>query len=317
MSSAPGNGSTFWFTCRLASRSSIDPAVARPEPELAGARVLCADDNPTCRLALARRLASWGLVVDCVADGAAALARMRVAAEAGAPYHLALLDHAMPGMDGVEAAAAVKADPSLAKTPVILITSWTQRGEATAGRKAGVWGCLTKPVRRANLHDCVALALRSRRAAASAAVTSAAAPSPAVGARPTPSAFVRGRILVVDDNTVNQRLAQRVLENLGYHVEVARNGREAIAAAQRATFDAVLMDCQMPEMDGYSATAEIRRIEGGARRTPIIAMTGSTAPADRERCLASGMDGYVAKPIRPDELASALERWGRSPTLSG
>ncbi len=297
--SVAGSGSSFWFTTRFAVRSAVDPAVGNPEPELAGARVLCADDNATSRLAFARRLSAWGLTVDCVADGPAAIARLRAARDAGAPYHLALIDYGMPGMDGLELAAAIKRDAGLAQTPLVLMTPWTQRGEAAAARKAGVWGCLTKPARRTNLHDCVVLALRSGGASA-----------------PPPIAPSRGRILVVEDNRVNQKLTSHVLQKLGYHADVAANGVEAIAALARAAYDAVLMDCQMPEMDGYEATAEVRRREAGLQRTAIIAMTASDLPADRERCLASGMDGFVTKPIRPEDLAAAIERWARPATAA-
>jgi CheY-like chemotaxis protein len=224
------------------------------------------------------------------------------AAACDEPYVLAIIDKQMPGMDGIELARSLSTDPRGSSTRLVMLTSSGRRGDGGAAREAGIVGYLTKPVRQAELHALLSTVMgRVDNPAAPQLVTRHTLQEAERRARP--------RLLVVEDNQVNQRVALRVLENLGYAADVVGNGREAVDAVARIPYAAVLMDCQMPEMDGYRATAEIRRIEGEARHMPIIAMTAGALEGDRAQCLAAGMDDYIAKPVKPDDLGAALSRW--------
>jgi CheY-like chemotaxis protein len=240
------------------------------------------------------------------ADSAAqALDRLHEALGRGAPYDLAILDMEMPGKDGLELARAIKADPKLAATTLVMLTS-TTRSIVREASDAGIAACVTKPVRQAALYTCLAEALGRSRAAAPPAAPPPSPPSP-----PPPVGTPGGpHILVAEDNIVNQEVARGILEARGYRVTLAENGREAVEALATTAYAAVLMDCQMPEMDGYEATAEIRRREeASGARTPIIALTANALSVEREKCLAVGMDDYLAKPIHADDLYAALERY--------
>ena len=300
--SVPGRGSTFWFTARF-ERAAGEGAVAEPpRVSLAGHRVLIVDDNETNRTILRQQLTHWGLGTGSAENGEAALAALRAAAALGTPWDVAVLDMQMPGMDGLTLARAVKADPRIAPVKLMLLTSFGHAGQGREATAAGISGYLTKPVDEADLHDCLVDLIFSRpRGEARALVTRHSIRED----RPRPEA----RILVAEDNEVNQKVAVRILEKLGYRVDVVGTGREAVQACARIDYAAVLMDNQMPEMDGFAATALIREREGAARRTPIIAMTASAMKGDRERCLAAGMDDYVAKPVSPESLDEALRRW--------
>ena len=300
--SAPGVGSTFWFTVRL-------PAVAAAgesgyAAELHGLRVLAVDDHPTNRLVLEQQMAHWGMACASAADGSAALAALRAAAAGGAPYALAILDMRMPDMDGLTLARAIKADPTLASVRLVLLSSQGPRQQADAVQ-AGFATVLTKPVRQSQLYD----ALLDVMQAAALATPAPREPSPTVIAPNHVSLPSRGRVLVAEDNPINKKVAMLMLARLGYRADGVADGVEAVEAVARVPYDVVLMDCQMPEMDGYGATAAIRRLEGLRRHVPIIAMTANAMEGDRERCLAAGMDDYVAKPVKEDELAAALGRW--------
>ena len=222
----------------------------------------------------------------------------------------------MPDMDGFEVARTIKADPLIAGMHLVMLTSFGERGHGATAREAGVAAYLTKPVRQSQLFDCLANVISA------AAVTPEvdATKSPAVAQLITKHTFKEAKmsssklILLAEDNIVNQKVAIRQLQKLGYRADAVVNGREAIEALERISYDLVLMDCQMPEMDGYEATAEIRRREeGSSRHTIIIAMTANALTGDKDKCLAAGMDDYLSKPVKLDELAEALERWGASP----
>ncbi|MET0623874.1 MAG: response regulator [Pyrinomonadaceae bacterium] len=300
--SEPGKGSTFRFTARFARQ----PADALEAPakvlSLDKLRVLIVDDNATNRKILSHQFDSWGMVHAEADSGARALEALRAAARRGEPYDLAVLDLMMPGMDGLELARAIKADPAIAATRLVMLTSFGQRGQSATAREAGIEACLTKPVRQSPLFDCLAT------------VMSQASPTPgpsSLHAKPImkeTKAMSNKLILLAEDNVVNQKVAVRQLQKLGYRADSVANGREAVEALGRIAYDLVLMDCQMPEMDGYAATAEIRRREGTARHTPIVAMTANALEGDRAKCLAAGMDDYISKPVRPEELAAVLER---------
>ncbi len=300
--SEPGRGSTFWVTVPFAR---ADDQVPSPplSTDLRGLRVLIVDDNATSRAILQEQLGGWDVVSHGAADGAAALAMLRAAAGKGRPYDVALVDAQMPRMDGRELVRAIAADPALAATALVLLTAPGQAPEPKLGTRAVAY--LVKPVRQSQLFDSLAAVVHAAEPAAGApAPVPASLPASAAPARPSGPC-----VLVAEDSRINQQVACGVLERLGYRAEVANNGLEALDALGRGAYAAVLMDCQMPSIDGYTATVEIRRREGQARRTPIIGLTASAMKGDRERCLAAGMDDYIAKPFRADELAAALERW--------
>jgi two-component system sensor histidine kinase/response regulator len=294
-----GRGSTFWFSVRLALQPEVAPAQA-PPASLRGLRALVVDDNATNCLVLGQQLTGWGMRPDLAQDPMHALELMRAAAAAGQHYGVAIIDMNMPGTDGLGLAEARKADPAIAGLPVILLSS---AGTAGAARRAeaGIEVSLMKPVRQSDLYGALLQAL-------AATSPKRAVADPEVPASPDRSGR-RGRVLVVEDNEINQMVAVGTITRLGYATDVAANGREAVEAVSRLRYAAVLMDCQMPEMDGFEATREIRRREGGDARVPIIAMTASATDADRQRCLAAGMDDYLAKPVRTESVEAALERW--------
>jgi len=306
--SSPGQGSTFWFTARLGTSAALPETELLTLPKLRGVRVLGVDDHATNRAILEAQLRAWGMQVECVADGTAALSRLRAARAEGLPYALAILDYQMPGMDGFELAGTITADPALAPTRLIMLSSMSQSGRGTAAQRAGISATLIKPVRQSHLFNC----LLSVVGGAARPVL----PSPSAGREDTTSAPLTARVLVVEDNVVNQRVAVRLLEKLGCRVDVAANGLEAVALLTELAYDAVFMDCQMPEMDGFQATAIVRQREGSSgHHVPIIAMTANAMQGDRERCLAAGMDDYLSKPVTFEALAAVARKWaGASPT---
>ncbi len=307
--SEPGKGSTFRFTARFRPAPERPGSVVRPHDALTGVRVLVVDDNATNRFVAAEMLRSFGCLGTTVDGGPAALDSLRAAAAEGAPFRLALLDFQMPGMTGLDLAAAIRQEPSLSATALVLLTSVPRRGDASRITELGFEAYLTKPIKQNQLREAIAAVLARR------AGPVAPAPAPAGEALVTSHTLAeaaRGRflrILVVDDNSVNQRVAGRLLERLGARCDVAADGHEAVQAVIRQPYDVVFMDCQMPGMDGYEATAAIRRLDSASRRdVRIVAMTAGVQPGDRERCLAAGMDDYVSKPLRSEELAAVLER---------
>lgn len=303
--SEPGRGSTFWFTMRLGRSTASEPRpVPRPDA-LRGVRVLVVDDNPTNRRILREQLRTWGVSIDEVENGPGALEHLRTAVLAGAPVGLVLLDMQMPDMSGLDVAQAVCADPRIAGVPMILLTSWGQ-SLPTEARGAGIVACLPKPVRLPQLMRAMLEALAPAPARPAPQHRLASLP-PALASQPSAS---RGHILAAEDNLVNQQLITRLLAKAGYTADIAANGSEAVAAVARVRYDAILMDCQMPEMDGYEATALIRVAEAGTgRRIPIIALTASAMESDRNRCFAAGMDDYLSKPVKPAALVAMLDRW--------
>jgi len=298
--SAEGAGSTFAFTLRLGVGEA---PVKRPPEDLTGLSVLVVDDNATNREVVRHYLTGWGMEVSEAASGAAALDLLRDACARGCPFRLALLDMQMPEMDGDTLGRQIQADPLLATTRRVLLTSVDRRGEEQALRAAGFAAVLLKPVGRSQLLDSVMEVLLGDLPAAPLAAVVA----PAAGATTR-----RLRILLAEDNVVNQMVAVKALERLGHEVIAVADGVGAVAAWKEGGVDAILMDCQMPEMDGYAATAEIRRLEqeaGANGRTPIIALTANAMAGDRERCLAAGMDDHLAKPLQREGLAAALACW--------
>jgi PAS domain S-box-containing protein len=306
--STPGQGSTFWFTAEFAKQ----PAAAMlPSPQIQSIenlRVLIVDDNRTNRKILSHQLGSCGMVHAEADSGPRALELLKTAAAGGAAYDLAILDLLMPGMDGFELARAIKSDPSIGGMHLVLLNSAGLRGDAAAAGAAGLAAYLTKPVRQSQLFDCLT-------AVVSNSSKPGETPSVAASNLVTKHTLREGTrmsnklILLAEDNLVNQKVAVRQLQKLGYRADTVVNGREAIEALGRIPYDLVLMDCQMPEMDGYEATAAIRRLEGTTKRTPIVAMTAHALTGDREKSIDAGMDDHVTKPVNQDELARVLEKF--------
>jgi CheY-like chemotaxis protein len=232
---------------------------------------------------------------------------MHAAHEAAAPYHFAILDHQMPGMDGVTLAALVKADPRLQDTVLVILSSAGQRAEMLAPKVPAIESWLVKPVRQSQLMNTLATAWARK--------CSTRVPSPALGRHAGGVAFAGSlagsgiRVLIAEDNVVNQKVAKLMLQKLGLRADVAANGLEAVQMLAMAPYDIILMDCHMPEMDGYAATREIRRGEGANRRAIIIAMTAEAMAGARDQCLEAGMDDYVSKPIRVADLFEVLQKW--------
>ncbi len=303
--SEPGIGSTFSFTIPLGTGSTETINRQKSRGNLNGLRALIVDDNASSRSILHHQFIAWGMRNGSVANGANALSQLRAAAVVGDAYDLALLDMHMPEMDGLELARLIKADPELARTRLILLTSLEQTGLNQEARAAGISACLTKPVRQSQLYDVIANVMGDHSYPSLEKKGETLQPQERLPRH-------EARILVAEDNVVNQQVAVHMLEASGYQVEAVANGREAVEAAASHSYAAILMDCQMPEMDGFTATAEIRRVEGATRHTPIIALTANALKGERERCLAAGMDDYMAKPILPETLNSVLNHWLRS-----
>jgi signal transduction histidine kinase/CheY-like chemotaxis protein/ligand-binding sensor domain-containing protein len=301
--SQPGRGSCFHFTARLGI-SKQPRAAPAAEPNLTGVPVLIVDDNSTNLLVLQRTLANWGMRVRAEASARAALAYARAASNAGAPLPLVITDAHMPEEDGFDLARQLRQDPGCAAPAIVMLTSASQRGDAERCRELGLAAHLGKPVSPWELRRLLCAVLggsaEERRAAIAGTDDGSLADDPPAGAS--------RKILLAEDNPVNQVVALRLLERRGHRVTLAANGLEAVAAVGREPFDLVLMDVQMPEMDGFEATAAIRQAEeAGGRHVPIFAMTAHAMKGDAERCRAAGMDGYLPKPIRPAELYAIVE----------
>jgi PAS domain S-box-containing protein len=301
--STPGQGSTFWFTVRLGKRLAPPNRGAVDLTALQEVRVLCVDNHPTTRVVLEAQLSAWGMRVDGVADGPSALDCLRTAHRSADPYAVAILDAHLPEMDGRAVARAIKADPALAAVRLILLTSVGDRGQRDDAQRAEWSAYLPKPIRQSQLSDCMAMVLGHASTPSATRLTTRPILREALA--PIPS-----RVLVVEDNVVNQKVAVGLLEKLGCRVDVAANGREAVTMLVQLAYDMILMDCQMPEMDGFAATAAIREREASTgHHVPIIAMTANAMQGDRERCLTAGMDDYLAKPIAADALYAVMAQW--------
>jgi CheY-like chemotaxis protein len=298
--SQPGQGSTFHFTVQLAVQ---DTAAARPNPlqpeQLRDLQALIVDDNFTSRRVLHGMLTRWGMCPTSVEGGRAALQALEIAKSTGHPFLLILLDGQMPDMDGFALAKAIQKDPGLLAVTIMMLTSAGHLGDAARCRELGISAYLVKPIRQTELLDGICQVLNK---------VSMTKPRPLVTRHTVQENRHRARVLLAEDNAVNQTLALRLLEKRGYSVTVAGNGREAVEAFEKNHFDVVLMDIQMPEMDGFEATAAIRAKEKlTGRHVPILAMTAHALKGDQERCISAGMDAYISKPIRTSELFSKVE----------
>jgi CheY-like chemotaxis protein len=241
-------------------------------------------------------------------SGAAALELLRLTAEKGKPYDLAILDLMMPGMDGFELARAIKSDPAFAAIPLVLLTSFGHRGDGAIAREAGVAAYITKPVRQNQLFQCLTSVVGQLSGLNEIPIADQTAAIVTKHSLADAKANSNKLILIAEDNIVNQKVAVLQLQKLGYRADAVADGLEALEALARIPYDLVLMDCQMPEMDGYEATVEIRRREGTTKHTPIVAMTAHALDGEREKCIAAGMDDYISKPVKPEDLGRVLDR---------
>jgi len=304
--STPGAGSTFWFTMPVKAIDATGPSAA-PQ-EIAGRRVLIVDDLEMNRRVLESELKSWGAECTSVEGGRQALAALEQAFAAGRPFHVALIDHLIPDVDGAELGQMLHADPRFGELRLILLTLSEQLGNARELLERGFSAYLTKPVVRSRLlREAMGRALLPWTAPPPKLADASQEPAEAVAA----AAGNLIRVLVVEDNSVNQLVAVRLLERLGCRVDVAANGAEAVQMATRLPYGLIFMDCHMPEMDGFEATLEIRRRERelGLTAMPIVALTASVLQEDRDRCVSAGMDDIIGKPVQPAELAQILRRF--------
>ena len=299
VSSELGAGSTFWFTsCMNADTGKSGRDLLSPDAGLAHCNALIVDDNATQRAVLSDYLTDWGMTVTTATSGEVALATMRTAALDGRPFVVALVDRSMPGMNGMRLSKAIALDPTLTAR-VVLMTDLGQETDPGDFADFAVSAALSKPVHREDLQACLQVALGLQ-------VTEVDPDEPAARRPELADAPQVGRLLLAEDNLINQKVAVAMLSGAGYHVDTVSNGAEAVQAVSARRYDAILMDCQMPELSGYEATAAIRAHEGSDRHTPIIALTAGARREDRERCLAEGMDSYLAKPVSKDALLALV-----------
>jgi two-component system sensor histidine kinase/response regulator len=324
--SQEGKGSKFWFTAVFEKQLERSRRREVLPGDIRNKHILIVDDNATNRHVLREQLKSWGCRFDEASGGEEALRKMRQGIDDNRPFDLAILDMQMPGMDGETLGRKIKQDSDLKNTVLVLMTSIGKRGDAKRLEKIGFVGYLTKPVKQSQFYDCL--------------VTVSGLQNETALEQPM-SIFTRHticgkqqrtvRILLAEDNITNQKVALSTLKKFGYTADVVRNGKEAVEAFKKIPYDIILMDCQMPGMDGYEATDKIRKLEkklkdgsvdcsdsnlesaAGSKRVPIIAMTAHALKGDREKCLNAGMDDYIAKPIHPKKLCDGIERWLNEP----
>ncbi len=300
-----GEGAEFWFTANLKKQSDPENTQLprKNNEQIQNSRILVVDDNATNREILTTQFKAWGAQTNEAADAASGLEMMRKAVETGKPYHAAILDMQMPDMDGKEMGRLVKDDSKLAPTRLVMMTSLGQKGDAQTLKEMGFDAYFTKPVRQSDLFDSLAAILAGQpKTEKKKLITHHSLKE--MRRRHT-------RVLVAEDNITNQKVALEILKKLGFSADAVANGAEVLTSLSSIPYDLVLMDVQMPVMDGYKATQEIRKKNATMpnNEIPIIAMTAHAMPEDREKCLAAGMNDYIAKPVKPQELAEKIEKW--------
>jgi len=306
--SQPGKGSRFWFTATLEKQKEFkDIPPASVPADIRGKRVMVVDDNKTNRTILVKMLESFGCSAEAVESGDEAIKILKRAVHKEKLFDLVLLDMQMPEMNGEETLRIFKDDPEIKDVAVVMLTSVGVRGDASRLETLGCAAYLLKPIKQSQLFDTIITVLSRQKAGAKEK------PVPIV-TRHTIAEQKRQRIriLIAEDNFMNQKLAVTLLKRVGYSVDAVENGRKAIEALNRTSYDLILMDVQMPEMDGFEATRAIREREGEEKHMPIVAMTAHAMKGDQERCLQAGMDDYISKPIEPQELFGAIEKWTKS-----
>jgi CheY-like chemotaxis protein len=304
--STPYVGSTFWFVIGFRNAAPASP-VDEPTASLDGQRVLVVDDNATNRKVMFHLLKSWNTQPECVESAATAIIALESAVKANRPFELVLLDHQMPETDGLKLAETINHAPALGRPPLILLSSSGERLSPTQLQEHGLAASEMKPVTASRLRTTISRALG--RQPVDAKAVAAPADTPTAPARPSPP-----RILVAEDNPVNQKVTLQYLKNAGCVADLVSNGRDALAAVQRHPYSLVLMDVQMPVMDGLTASREIRKAQmakspGFDREIHIVAMTANAMSGDREICIAAGMDDYVAKPLTPPGIKIILDKY--------
>ncbi len=302
LESKEGVGSEFWFTIHLAKQVN-DRSLDYPKVPLKGTRILVVDDNATNREVITAQLQSWGALVAAVESGSTALTCLRYAVEAGSPFQLAVLDMMMPLMDGAALGRAILEDETIRSIPLVMMTSLGQRGDAHRFKEIGFAAYLIKPVRQSDLYDCLVEVLTGEKQREATAIITRHSLREQRRAQ--------ARILLVEDNTTNQEVAGGMLRRLGWHADVAGDGLQAVKALEAQFYDLVLMDVQMPVMDGYEASRLIRDPDSAVlnHNVPIIATTAHVMAGDAEKCLAAGMSDYISKPIDPKILSKVVEKW--------
>jgi two-component system, sensor histidine kinase and response regulator len=304
VTSALGEGSTFWFTARFAQADGTARPLPRLPESIAAQRVLVVDDNATNRKVLSAQLQLWNIEPACAASADEALAALAQAHAEQRPFDAALIDHKMPDCEGAELGRRIIADARLKTTRLILLTSSGAQGDGGLFAQIGFSGYLLKPVAQRDLLECLQL-IFSNEAEAWHKQTQ---PLVTLQDLHEQRARAASRILLAEDNAVNQKVAARLLERIGHRVDVVADGQAAVSAWQTGRYDLILMDCQMPVLDGYEATREIRKRENGGRRTPIVALTAHAMKGADDACIAAGMDDYLTKPIDREQLAGTLAR---------
>jgi Amt family ammonium transporter len=305
--SQPGKGAEFWFTAAFEKQHLTEEGKDAVPGPISGKRILIVDDNATNRLVLQRQLNAWGCRVETASGGVEAIEHLHGALDEKDPFEIAILDMQMPEMDGETLGEKIKADHRTQNTLLVMMTSIGQRGDAPRLEKVGFSAYLIKPVKMSKLYDCLATLSGTKTQGAASCHYKAVATEQSSAEKLNHNVCV----LLAEDNLVNQKVATKFLGKLGYHFDVVSNGNQAITALSEKPYSLVLMDCQMPEMDGYEATGEIRNPESEVlnHQIPIIAMTANAMRGDREACIQAGMDDYLAKPVKPNELKNILEKW--------
>lgn len=303
-----GKGSTFWFTARFPKQQLIPSPQIPADDRLAGIRVLFVDDNASSRKAMHHLARAWSMRESLASSGSEALGVLRRAAQSGQRFDVAVIDMHMPGMDGLQLARAIKSDPKIASIHLVVLTSLDRHEAPDVMREAGIDAFLTKPIKQRALFECLTTVMASD--AGPRAIMSGLMELRDLPAEPPADDEDEAlRILIAEDNVVNKKVALHQLQKLGFLAQAVDNGRAALDLLRRTPFDIVFMDCQMPELDGYAATRELRRREGNDRHTWVVALTANSLEGDREKCLSAGMDDYVSKPVKIENLSAAIERF--------
>jgi CheY-like chemotaxis protein len=310
--SIPQKGSIFHFVLPFQPAEATTPSsIQGPQPQLTDLRLLIVDDNPTNRRILTLQTSKWGMIPRTAHSGAQAIEWM----QQGETFDIAILDMQMPEMDGLMLATQIRQIPGAMMMPLVLLASMGVRADNPGFSTVAFASCLTKPIKPAQLHEALVRVISGAKPAARRSATSKLDPSLA--------ARLPLRVLLCDDNIINQKVALRLLAQMGYKADVANNGLECLKAMERQTYDLIFMDVQMPEMDGLEATRQIRERQKAPSQPgnfpaaiAIVAMTANAMQGDREKCIAAGMDDYVAKPVRPEDIRLVLERWGSRATLA-
>ena len=308
--SQEGKGSTFWFTAIFKKQPEWNKEKISVPYDFRKKHILIVDDNATNRFVLKEQLRLWGCRYKEASSGAQALEMLRLARADKDPCEIAIIDMQMPGMDGETLGQKIKQDPDLKDTILVLLTSLGKWSDAKQMEQTGFAAYLTKPIKQSQLYNCLAMVT-----GAAAEVTKHQPAATVTHYAIADDKEYKFRVLLVEDNITNQKVALNILKRYGYNADSAANGKEAIRALEMRPYDIVLMDCQMPEMDGYEATGEIRNPASKVldHKVPVIAMTAHAITGDRERCLEAGMDDYLCKPVNPRELCDMIEKWIKEP----